>query len=159
MRHMSMFAVSWMSAALCLAQADTAQASPGPPPPDYITEIARDVVPTQTAATFDRYAGDLADDLTVWIDGEEIASSKATWLTLERHRLGKVDRRVLGYAKGYESILVIDQFDDRSDLPDNPGAIFDPRFKTRAVQYQFGPDHIVHAIRISQTDGVMQTPS
>lgn len=146
-------------AACSLTFATPALASPGPPPPEYIVEAAKHLVPTQTSATFDSYAGEFADDVTVWIDGEKIASNKASWLSMERRRIGKVDRRVLGYADGYDRIFVIDQFDDRSDLPDNPHMLFDPRFKTRAIQYQFGPDHMIHAIRVTQTDGTLQKPS
>lgn len=158
MLRTSILAAVPLAATLSLAAAEAALASPGPPPPDYIVEAARQLVPTQTAATFDRYADELAKDVTVSSDGTLIASGKAAWLALERHRLGKIDRRVLGYVDGYDSILVIDQFDDRSDVPDNPHAIFDPRYKTRALQYRFGADHKVHAIRITQTDGIMRSP-
>lgn len=147
-----------VATAFSLAQANTAFASPGPPPPEYIINAARQVIPTQTAATFGQYAAELANDLTVWVNDKEVASDKATWLALERHRLGKVDRRVLGYVEGYDSVLVIDRYDDRSDLPEDSHAIFDPRYKTRAVRYRFGPDHLVHVIRIIETDGLMQTP-
>lgn len=134
-------------------------ASPGPLPPEYIMKASKRLVPTQTAATFEGYAGEMASDLSVWIDGEKIASSKASWLAIERRRIGKVDRHVLGYVDGYDSILVVDLFDDRSDLPENPNLLFDPRFKTRAVQYRFGLDRKVHTIRITQTEGVLQKPS
>jgi hypothetical protein len=120
-----------------------------------IVEIAGHLVPTRTAATFDLYAADLASDLTVWIDGKEIAASKASWLAQERHRLGKVDRHVLGYVPGYDSILVFDQFDDRSDVRDGPNAVYDARYKTRALRYRVGPDHLVHEIRIVEADGIM----
>lgn len=155
MLRRSTFATLSMVAALALMPADAALASPGPPPPAYIVDIAAHLVVTQTPATFERYAADLAGDLTVWVDGKEVASSKAAWLALERHRLGKVDRRALGYVAGRDSILIIDQFDDRSDLPDDPNMLFDPRYETRALRYRFGPDHLIHEIRIVETDGVL----
>ena len=133
--------------------------SPPPPPPSYVTDLAKRVVPTQTEATFNDYAATFADDLTVSIDGASVASSRAAWIAKERHRLGKVDRRVLGYVEGYNSILVIDRYDDRSDLPTSPTMLFDPRYITRAVQYQVGDDHLIHVIRIVQTEGVIETPS
>lgn len=150
-------ALSCMLAAL--VSGNDAQASPGPPPPQYVSEIAKHIVPNQTATSFDRYAGDLAPDLSVWTDGTRTALGKEAWLAIERRRLGKVDRRVLGYVTGYDSILVIDRFDDRSGLPDTPGAVFDPRYKIRAVHYDLGTDHLIHTIRITQTEGVLQTPS
>lgn len=131
--------------------------APPPPPPSYIGDLARRIVPTQTDATFDDYTNALADDLTVSIDGVSVASGKPAWIAIERHRLGKVDRRVLGYVEGYNAILVIDRFDDRSDLPASSTMLFDPRYKTRAIQYRIGDDHLVHAIRIVQADGVIQT--
>ncbi|WP_242152424.1 hypothetical protein [Sphingomonas sp. BAUL-RG-20F-R05-02] len=152
-------AAAFLPVVICsLALAAPVLASPGPPPPDYIVEAAKHLVPTQTAATFDGYADELAGDVTVWVDGEKIASNKADWLVMERRRVGKVDRRVLGYAVGYNTILVFDQFDDRSALPDNPDMVFDSRFLTRAVQYRFGPDHMIHAIHVTQTEGVLQKP-
>ncbi len=150
-------AMARAAVALSLFPAGAAFASPGPPPPEFIVNAARHVVPTQTAATFDLYAADLAGDLKVWVNGKEVTAGKEAWLALERHRLGKVDRRVLGYATGQDSILVIDQFDDRSNLPNNPHALFDPRYQTRAVQYQFGNDKMIHTIRITETDGFIQT--
>lgn len=143
------------ASAFSLIAAKAAFASPGPPPPAYIVDIAGHLVATPTAATFDRYAADLASDLTVWDNGKEIASNKAAWIAQERHRLGKVDRRALGYVAGRDSILVIDQFDDRSDLPDYPHMLFDPRYETRALHYRVGPDHLIHEIRIVETDGVL----
>jgi hypothetical protein len=134
-----------------------AVASVPPPPPAYIDELAKQIVPTQTVETFDRYASSIADDVTVSVDGKQVAASKTAWIAVERHRLGKVDRHVLGYVEGYDSILVIDRFDDRSDLPTSPNMLFDPRYKTRALQYQFGADHLIHAIRIVQEDGIIQT--
>ena len=147
-----------MTAILAGMSANVATASPGPPPPEYVSEIAKHVVPTLTQATFNRYAGDFGDDLRVSLDGKEIASSKANWLALERRRLGMVERHVLGYTNGYDSILVFDRFDDRSDLPDIPTMHFDARYKTRAVQYQIGADHMIHTILITQVEGPLQTP-
>lgn len=130
-----------------------AAASPPPPPPTFIDELAQRIVPTQTTGSFDQYTSALADDLTISINGALVTSGKAAWIAAERHRLGKVDRRVLAFVEGHDSILVIDRYDDRSALPTSPGLLFDPRYKTRAVQYSVGSDHLVHAIRILDVDG------
>jgi len=141
------------------ALASSTAASPPTPPPTFIDDIAKQLVPTQTSASFDRYAGLLADDLTVTLDGKVIAANKADWLAMERPRLGKIDRSVYGYAEGRDNLLVFDRFDDRSDehCPQGDTCIFDPRYHARAVQYQFGPDHLVHSIRIVQSDGFLRT--
>jgi hypothetical protein len=137
----------------------TTAASPPPPPPTFIDDIAKELVRTQTAASFDRYAALLADDLSVTLDGRIIAANKAEWLAMERRRLGKIDRSVYGYAEGRDNILVFDRFDDRSDVHcrQGPTCVFDPRYHARAVQYQFGADHLVHFIRIVQSDGFLRT--
>ena len=142
------------------AIATAAAASPPPPPPAFVSEIAKELVPTQTVETFDGYASVLADDVTVSLDGKTIAANKSEWLAAERVRLGKVDRFVYGYAEGRDTILVFDRFDDRSDTicPRGHTCLFDPRYQARAVQYQIGADHLVHAIRIVKTDGIMRTP-
>lgn len=119
--------------------------------------MAKVVAPTLTTATFDAYAKLLADDLTVTVDGKAVAADKAAWLAAERHRLGKVDRTMVAHVEGYDTLLVIDRYDDRSDLPDRPGLLFDPRYLIRAVQYQTGSDHLVHAIRIVQSPGLLLT--
>jgi hypothetical protein len=141
------------------ALASSTIASPPPPPPSYVDDIARQLVLTQTAANFASYASLLADDLTVTLDGKGIAASKAEWLAIEQPRLGKIDRSVYGYAEGRDNILVVDRFDDRSDerCPQGHACAFDPRYHARAVQYQLGPDHLVHAIRIVQSDGFLRT--
>lgn len=142
--------------AMACAIGSAAHASPGPPPPEYIMASAAHLVPTPTAATFDAYAADLAPDVTVTINGSTVARDKAAWVRAERHRLGKVDRRVLSYTPGWNSILVLDQYDDRSDVP--PGVLADPRPRTRAIRYTFGEDHLIHAIRVIETDGLLLRP-
>ena len=134
-------------------------ASPPPPPPSFIDEMAKELVPTPTSASFDRYAAALANDLTVTLNSKTIAANKGDWLTIERASLGKVDRIVYGYSEGHDTILVFDRFDDLSDehCPQGDTCVFDPRYHSRAVQYQFGPDHLVHTIRILESDSFLIT--
>lgn len=136
-------------------------AAPPPPPPAFVDEIARQLIPTPSAANFERYAALLAADLKVTLNGKEVASTKPAWLAMERHRLGKVDRFVYGYAEGRDNILIMDRFDDRSDEHcwSGSGCQFDPRWHARAVRYDIGADHLVHAIRILDADSIFQTPS
>ena len=137
----------------------SAVASPPPPPPAFVDDIAKRLLPTQTIASFDRYADLLTDNLTVTLNGKTIAANKADWLAIERARLGKVDRSVYGYAEGRDNLLVFDRFDDLSDehcrQPGN--CVFGPRSHARAVQYQLGPDHLVHSIQIVESDGLLRT--
>ena len=135
-------------------------ASPPPPPPQFIDDIARQLIPTPTPESLDKYAGLLANDLKVTINDSEVAASKPAWLAMERERLGKVDRFVYGYAEGRDNILIMDRFDDRSDehCPLGDRCLFDPRWHARAVRYEIGRDHLVHAIRIFETDSIFQIP-
>jgi hypothetical protein len=137
-----------------------ALASPPPPPPAFVDQIAEQLVPTPTPGNLDRYAALFAGDLKVTVNGKEIAADKGAWLEVVRNRLGKVDRYVYGYAEGSDSILVMDRFDDRSDEHCPPGGtcVFDPRWHSRAVRYEIGSDHLVHAIRIVESDGIFRTP-
>lgn len=144
-------------ALLLLVASLPASASIPPPPPDYIMAMAKVMAPTLTPASFEPYTKLLADDLTVSVDGKPVAANKAAWLAVERSRLGKVDRTMLAHVEGYDTLLVIDRYDDRSDLPDNPKMLFDPRYVIRAVQYQVGDDHLVHTIRIVQSPGLLLT--
>ena len=142
-----------------LACSSSTVASPPPPPPAFLDDIAKQLSVTQTPASFGSYARLFADDLTVTLDGHIIAASKADWLASERSRLGKVDRSVYGYAEGRDNILIFDRYDDRSDEHCPPGheCVFDPRYHARAVKYQLGPDQLVHAITIVQSDGFLRT--
>lgn len=144
-------------ALLLLGTALSARASVPPPPPEYITDMAKVVAPTLTATSFAAYAKLLGNDLTVTIDGKPVATSKAAWFATERHRLGKVDRTMVAHVEGYDTLLVIDRYDDRSDLPDDPKILFDPRYVIRAVQYQVGDNHLIHTIRIVQSPGLLLT--
>ena len=137
-----------------------ALAAPPPPPPEFIDQIAQQLLPTPTLDNFDRYAAPLADDLKVTINGSEVASSKAAWLAIQRQRLGKLDRFVYGYAEGRDNILIMDRFDDRSDehCPSGEACVFDPRWHARALRYKIGADHLVHLIRILETNGIFQVP-
>jgi hypothetical protein len=149
-----------MGLAIVLASSIPALASPPPPPPAFIDNIAQQLISTPTSDNFDRYAALLATGLTVTLNGNEIAASKVAWLTIQRQQLGKVDRFVYGYAEGRDNILVMDRSDDRSDehCPSGGGCVFDPRWHARAVRYEIGADHLVHAIRILDTDSVFQVP-
>lgn len=138
--------------------ADPVGASVQPAPPAFIDALATQIVPTQTDSTFDQYLAALADDLTVTVDEKQVAENKADWAAAERHRIGKVDRFVIGFAEGYDAILIIERYDDRSNLPSSSSILFDPRYKARAVRYAVGADHLIHAIQIVQTDGVLQVP-
>ena len=137
-----------------------ASASPPPPPPEFVQKIAEQLVRPPTESNFADYSGLLADDLTVIANGRAIAARKGKWIRAERARLGKVDRFVYGFAADTHSVLILDRFDDRSDEHCPPGhhCFFDPRSKARAVRYEIGADHLVHQIRILQTDSIMQTP-
>ena len=141
------------------ALASSAVAGPPPPPPAFVDDMAKQLLPTQTSGSFDRYAGLLANNLTVTLNDKTIAANKAEWLAIERARLGKVDRSVYGYAEGRDNLLVFDRIDDLSDehCPQGTACVFDPRFHARAVQYQLGPDHLVHSIRIVESDGFLRT--
>lgn len=137
-----------------------AGASPPPPPPEFVQNIAEQLVTTPTESNFATYSGLLANDLTVIANGRTIAASKGEWLSVERVRLGRVDRFVYGFAADSQSVLILDRFDDRSDEHCPPGhkCLFDPRWFARATRYEIGADRLVHQIRILQTDSIMQTP-
>lgn len=143
-------------AALFLSSAIAA--SPPPPPSDHILAASKILVPTQTVATFASYGREFAGDVTVWKNGKRMMAGAGAWLASERARLGKVDRRVIGFSESDDAILVLDEVDDRSDLPDVPGALFDPRYVTRATLYRFGGDRLVHEVRILETGSFLQTP-
>jgi hypothetical protein len=151
-----------LSFAICLGSIVTqtaAFASPPPPPPDFVDAMAQQLLRTPSADDLAPYAALLADDLKVIDNGTAIATSKAAWLAIQRHRLGKVDRRVQGYAEGSDNVLIFDSFDDLSDehCPDGRTCVFDPRFHSRAVRYEIGADHLVHAIRIVESDGFLRS--
>lgn len=148
--------------AVCLALSlGAALASPPPPPPEYVNNATETLLGELTPKTIDVYASLFADDLHVFQDGRLIAAGKAAWLALERDRLGKVERHVIGHAEGRDNILIVDVFDDRSGLPVRPGLLFDPRFITRAARYQFGSDRLIHEIRFVEGGGfwISATPS
>jgi hypothetical protein len=142
----------------CLAiLPEIAVPSPPPPPPEYIDNIARELVENLTPQTFKAYSANFADNLRVFVDGRELAADRKTWLTLERDRLGKFSRRVIGYAEGQDNILVVDEFDDISGCPAN--SLCDPRLITRAARYKFGPDHLIHELRFVQGGDILIPPS
>jgi hypothetical protein len=137
-----------------------ANASPPPPPPQIIENIAEQLLPTPTTPSFGAYSSLFANDLTVTMNGRTLAANKGEWLAIERARLGKIDRFVYGFAADRDSVLILDRFDDQTDEHCPPGhkCLFDPRWVARAVRYEIGADHLVHHMRILQTNSIMQTP-
>lgn len=137
-----------------------ARSAPPPPPPQFAQDIAEQLVATPSEKNFASYSGLMANDLTVIENGHTIAASKAEWLSTERTRLGRVDRFVYGFSVDGRSVLILDRSDDRSDehCPGGDKCIFDPRWVARAIRYEIGADHLIHQIRILETDSIMQTP-
>jgi hypothetical protein len=145
---------------LALWMSSFANASPPPPPPRIIQNIAEKLLPTPNTTSFGAYSGLFANDLTVTMNGRTVAANKGEWLAIERARLGKIDRFVYGFAADNDSVLILDRFDDHTDEHCPPGdkCVFDPRWVARAVRYEIGADHLVHHMRILQTNSIMQTP-
>jgi hypothetical protein len=125
-----------------------AAASPPPPPPEYMQVTASALAARLTPDSFSTYAAKFADDVDVSVNGGEIASGKAAWLSLERARIGKSLRHVIAYSVGGNTIMVLDEFDDMLDCPIGMGC--DPRYITRAALYKIGTDHLIHEVRFLQ---------
>lgn len=96
-----------------------------------------------------------ADDVVAYLNGDTIARGKPAWLALHREQIGKFHRRVRGYSAAGE-LLIVDEVDPAFDIPT---AHADPRWTTRATLYQFGPDHLIRAVRIVQANGFFRLPS
>jgi hypothetical protein len=135
-------------------------ASPPPPPPEFVSEAAAILTTETDSAGFDRFASLFADDVIAYQGGATIAAGKSAWLALERGQIGAFHRRVDGYSESSMpsngtsgELLVIDEVD-----PVAPANIFaDPRWTTRATLYEFGPDYLIHTVRIIQTRGFLQS--
>ena len=147
----------YLALTIGLSLYDPALAAPPPPPPKFVDDIAQRLVATPSAESFDSYAALLANDLKVTVNGNEVARGKPAWLAIERQRLGKVGRYVYGYAEGRDDI----RFDDRSDehCRSVDRCAIDPRWHARAVRYEIGADHLVHAIDLLETDSIFRTPA
>jgi hypothetical protein len=143
---------------IALSVGGTARASVPPPPPEFVDAIARQLEANPTAATFDSYAALFADDLIVTFNGRTVAHNKTEWLAIERSHLGHSSRFVYGFSADPGSILMLDRFDETSDehCPAGQTCLFDPRWVARAFRYEIGPDHLIHAIRILQTNSILQ---
>jgi len=144
------------------ALAAPALASPPPPPPPFVSEAAAILTADIDAASFDRFARLFADDVVAYQGGTTIAAGKSAWLALERGRIGAFHRRVDSYSESNMpsngtsgELLVIDEVD-----PVAPANIVaDPRWTTRATLYEFGPDRLIHTVRIIQTQGFLRDDS
>ncbi|MBX9814151.1 MAG: hypothetical protein A4S12_01045 [Proteobacteria bacterium SG_bin5] len=136
--------------ALALMVPGAAGASLPPPPPAFV-EAAQDAILAADPVA-PAYKSLFAPDLIVEENGKPIARGPDQWLRLARPAKG-----VLGVAKGWAgrggTLLIVESADSvrRDDLP--PGAIADPRPRTRAARYDFGADGKVHRIAISSVDG------
>lgn len=134
--------------------AGVASAAPPPPPPEYIANAAQTLTAQITPDNFGAYAAVFASDTRVFLDGAVIAANKATWTALQKALVGKVDRKIIGYSEGINSLFVVDQYDDRSALATSTNLLLDARYVTRAEVYEFGPDHLIHQVRIVQGGGM-----
>jgi hypothetical protein len=80
--------------------AGEASAAPPPPPPEYVAKVTIELIRNLTPQSLEAYSANFADDLRVFVNGLQLAKDKKAWLTLERRRLGKFNRHVIGYAEG-----------------------------------------------------------
>jgi hypothetical protein len=147
-----------------IALAAPAAASPPPPPPEFVAKAARVLIVDVDAAAIDRWAALFADDVIASVNGVMLARGKPDWVALARSQVGKLHRRVDGYtlasipSEGNSGeLLVIDEVDPVP--PAVPNMIADPRWSTRATLYGFGPDHLIHSVRILEAKGFLQIPA
>ena len=152
---------AYLALTLGLSVCCPAIAAPPPPPPQFVDDIARRLLPAPSLPSFDDYAALLANDLKVTVNGKVVARSKPEWLAIERQHLSKAGRYAYALAEGRDNILIIDRFDDRSDehCPPAHGCLFDPRWHSRAVRYQLGMDHLIHAIDMLEAESIFQFPA
>ena len=141
-----------------------AVAAPPPPPPEYIWRAAK-ILTAGKLPDAAAYAPLFADDVVAFENGKTIAKGKVAWLATWSKEVSHYNGHIIGYSEtsagysdAYGEVLVVDTFDtvDRTDDPST--FLADPRMATRSTLYQFGPDHLVHYLRISKTGGVWMTP-
>jgi hypothetical protein len=102
------------------------------------------------------------DDVVAFENGATIAKGRAEWLKWRARATPAGPGRTIGYSEGYmegpPSVLIVDMYDtvDRAKVP--PTWMVDPSIATRATLYEFGPDHLIHVIRILRTPGFWVTP-
>jgi hypothetical protein len=151
MRYLS--AVAFLAA----LAASSARASPPPPPPGYVFDAER-ILASPGNGDLGRIAALFADDVAAYENGEPVARGKTAWLRLRASAVMHSDGRVIGYSEGGNDLLVVDTYDsvDRTKLP--PSAIADPRMATRSILYRFGPDHLIHVVRIFRVESFWITP-
>lgn len=144
----------------------SALASPPPPPEPAVHELAQKLLAPLTKDTFDGFADLLSNKLSVTIDGSTVARSKDEWLSIERRRLGKTHQYLIALAEGggetcegvfYKTVMVIDKFEDRSDIDPSDLTVYDPRPITRAIKYRIGDDDLIHAIDMLQGGPYLST--
>jgi hypothetical protein len=147
-----------------LALASSAAASPPPPPPEFVMNSADVLAADVDAASIDRWSALFADDVVASLNGTLLVRGKADWVALARANIGKVNRRLDGYTMSSSpsegstgELLVIDEID--AIPPPRAHTLFDPRWSTRATQYEFGSDHLIHTVRILEAKGFFQRTS
>jgi hypothetical protein len=148
---------------LSLALASSAAASPPPPPAEFVMKSAELLAGDVDAASIDRWSALFANDVVASVNGTLLVRGKAEWVALARANIGKFNRRLDGYTMSSApsegtagELLVVDEVDQVP--PPIPNAIFDPRWSTRATLYGFGPDHLIHTVRILEAKGFFQVP-
>lgn len=146
-----------------LVLASVAQAAPPPAPPEYV-HIASQLLTNAPPAPLAAVMALFADDVRVFENEDETAGGKAA-LTRMAQAEARLSRKVLMLSEassgqgGAGQLLVVDVVDtvDRSNLPTT--ILADPRWRTRAILYQFGADHLIHAVRIVAASGVAHVPA
>lgn len=137
----------------------TAPAAAPPPPPQQYVDEATQILVGQANQEPSGFASLFADDVTAFENGRLVANGKRAWLKWHASSAAH-DSVILGYSEssaGYGSaggdLLVLDTFDtvDRAKLP--TGFVADTRAASRSTLYQFGPDHLIHVVRMELTAG------
>ena len=148
---------------LALTIASSAIAAPPPAPPEYVFEASK-ILASPAAQDAARLAPLFAVDVRAYRNGKLIADGKTAWLGLRASEAARYSPHILGFSDGWAAdggsgdLLVLDTYDtvDRRNLP--PTFIADPRMATRSTLYQFGGDRLIHAVRIAEVAGFLETP-
>lgn len=144
----------WLASGLSLTMLSTSAIASAPPPPPPYVSSAGDVLTDAANKDQVKVARFFADDVVASINGQRIASGKATWLTWwsndRSHYYGKTLGASMGW-KGDGALLVLDEFDTQDNAVSTPES-GDPRPSTRSTFYRFGSDGLIHAVDIREVD-------
>jgi hypothetical protein len=148
---------------MALLTAAPTWAVPPPPPPPHASALADKLIKALSSDDLPTYASLLEDNVTVFDNGDQVASSRTQWMERMAKETKYASVSILTQAVSYKQILLVETVNTIGKTMiasrAQPGTtVVDCCFWARASSYEITPEGKVRSIRLLTSSSFWGTP-